>query len=85
MLIFDEATSSFDSISERFVKETLCALAAQGKTIIVIAHRLSTIKDADRIVVIDKGEVPESGTHSELITQNGVFQRFWQVQTSVTE
>ena len=85
VLIFDEATSSLDSISERFVKETLRALAAQGKTIIVIAHRLSTIKDADRIVVIDKGQVSESGTYSELITLNGVFQRLWQAQTNVTE
>lgn len=83
VLIFDEATSSLDSISERFVKETLHALAAQGKTIIVIAHRLSTIKDADRIVVIDKGEVAECGTHSELIAQNGVFQRLWHVQNNV--
>ena len=83
VLIFDEATSSLDSISERFVKETLHALAAQGKTIIVIAHRLSTIKDADRIVVIDKGEVAECGTHSELIAQNGVFQRLWHAQANV--
>ena len=85
VLIFDEATSSLDSISERFVKETLHALAAQGKTIIVIAHRLSTIKDADRIVVIDKGEVAECGTHSELIAQNGVFQRLWHAQTHVID
>ena len=83
VLIFDEATSSLDSISECFVKQTLHALAAQGKTIIVIAHRLSTIKDADRIVVIDKGEVAECGTHSELIAQNGVFQRLWHVQNNV--
>ena len=85
VLIFDEATSSLDSISERFVKQTLHALAAQGKTIIVIAHRLSTIKDADRIVVIDKGEVAECGTHSELIAQNGVFQRLWHAQTHVID
>lgn len=85
VLIFDEATSSLDSISERFVKQTLHALAAQGKTIIVIAHRLSTIKDADRIVVIDKGEVAESGTHSELIAQNGVFQRLWHAQNNVID
>jgi putative bacteriocin ABC transporter, permease/ATP-binding protein len=85
VLIFDEATSSLDSISERFVKQTLRALAAQGKTIIVIAHRLSTIKDADRIVVIDKGEVAESGTHSELIAQNDVFQRLWHAQNNIID
>ena len=85
ILIFDEATSSHDSISERFVKETLRTLASQGKTIIVIAHRLSTIKDADRIVVIDKGEVAESGTHCELIAQNGAFKRLWHAQNNVIE
>ena len=57
ILIFDEATSSLDSISERYVKQTLDALARKGKTIIVIAHRLSTVKNADKIVVIDKGQV----------------------------
>ena len=49
------------------------------------ADYISTIKDADRIVVIDKGQVSESGTYSELITLNGVFQRLWQAQTNVTE
>ena len=82
VLIFDEATSSLDSISEHFVKEVLRTLAKEGKTIIIIAHRLSTIKDADRIVVIDKGEVAECGTHSELIVQNGIFQRLWHAQTN---
>lgn len=85
VLIFDEATSSLDSISEHFVKEVLRTLAKEGKTIIIIAHRLSTIKDADRIVVIDKGEVAECGTHSELIVQNGVFQRLWHAQTNIID
>lgn len=85
ILIFDEATSSLDSISERFVKQTLNTLAAKGKTIIVIAHRLSTIKDANMIVVIDKGMVAESGTHGELIAQNGVFQRLWREQFNVID
>lgn len=85
VLIFDEATSSLDSISEHFVKEVLRTLAKEGKTIIIIAHRLSTIKDADRIVVIDKGEVAECGTHSELIVQNGIFQRLWHAQTNIID
>ncbi|EFC74722.1 ABC transporter, ATP-binding protein [Segatella buccae D17] len=85
ILIFDEATSSLDSISERFVKQALNTLAAKGKTIIVIAHRLSTIKDANMIVVIDKGMVAESGTHGELIAQNGVFQRLWREQFNVID
>lgn len=80
ILIFDEATSSLDSISEQFVKQTLKDLADAGKTIIVIAHRLSTIKDADMIVVIDNGTVAECGTHRELISKNGVFAHLWHEQ-----
>lgn len=77
ILIFDEATSSLDSISERYVKQTLDALAQRGKTIIVIAHRLSTVKNADRIVVIDKGQVVETGTHEELFDSGGMYCRLW--------
>lgn len=80
ILIFDEATSSLDSISERYVKQTLDALAKKGKTIIVIAHRLSTVKSADKIVVIDKGEVVETGTHRELFNSGGIYNRLWNEQ-----
>ena len=80
ILIFDEATSSLDSISERYVKQTLDALAKRGKTIIVIAHRLSTVKDADTIVVIDKGMVVETGTHRELCNTEGMYRRLWNEQ-----
>ena len=80
ILIFDEATSSLDSISERYVKQTLDALARKGKTIIVIAHRLSTVKNADKIVVIDKGQVIEAGTHEELFNSNGMYHRLWKEQ-----
>jgi len=83
ILIFDEATSSLDSISERYVKKTLDALADQGKTIIVIAHRLSTVKNADRIVVLDKGKVVETGTHHELRELGGVYYRLWNEQVEV--
>lgn len=85
ILIFDEATSSLDSISERYVKETLNALAQQGKTIIVIAHRLSTVKNADTIVVIDKGQVTETGTHSELYNNGGMYSRLWNEQFEMLE
>ena len=80
ILIFDEATSSLDSISKRYVKQTLDALARKGKTIIVIAHRLSTVKNADKIVVIDKGQVVEAGTHEELLAKKGAYEKLYNSQ-----
>jgi len=80
ILIFDEATSSLDSISEKFVKQTLNDLAKQGKTIIIIAHRLSTVKNADRIIVIDGGTIAETGTHSQLIEKEGKYCKLWKEQ-----
>lgn len=80
ILIFDEATSSLDSISEKHVKQTLDALAKRGKTVIVIAHRLSTVKNADMIVVLDKGQVAETGTHKELFNSGGIYSRLWNEQ-----
>ncbi|NDV57538.1 peptidase domain-containing ABC transporter [Bacteroides sp. 519] len=77
ILIFDEATSSLDSISEKFVKQTLNTLAKQGKTIIVIAHRLSTVKNADSIVVLEEGKVSEIGTHNELCKSGGMYSKLW--------
>lgn len=79
ILIFDEATSSLDSHSEKHVKECLCAFASTGKTVIVIAHRLSTIQDADRIVVLHQGTVAEAGNHQELYELKGEYYRLWQV------
>lgn len=80
ILIFDEATSSLDSISERYVKQTLKTLAKAGKTIIIIAHRLSTIKNADSIVVLKEGSVTESGTHEELSKSDGIYSKLWNEQ-----
>lgn len=80
ILILDEATSSLDSESERLVQEALDKLMV-GRTSIVIAHRLSTIKNADKIVVLHKGEVTESGTHKELITnENGLYYKLSKMQ-----
>ncbi|MEH6822365.1 MAG: lipid A export permease/ATP-binding protein MsbA [Motiliproteus sp.] len=77
LLILDEATSALDNESERQVQaalETLC----QGRTTIIIAHRLSTIEHADRILVMDKGEVKEMGSHQQLLAKNGIYRQLYQ-------
>jgi len=91
ILILDEATSSLDSESEQLVQEALENLM-KGRTSFVIAHRLSTIRNADKIVVIDKGTVLETGTHQQLMTSNGLYRKlnemqfeFGSVTTSPTE
>lgn len=79
ILILDEATSSLDSESEQLVQEALDNLM-KGRTSFVIAHRLSTIRNADKIVVIDKGMVSEMGTHAELMSNNGLYRKLNELQ-----
>jgi subfamily B ATP-binding cassette protein MsbA len=76
ILILDEATSSLDNESERLVQQALERLMA-GRTTLVIAHRLSTIQHADQILVLDAGEIVESGTHAELLAVNGLYHRLY--------
>ncbi|HEY4150715.1 MAG TPA: ABC transporter transmembrane domain-containing protein [Chitinophagaceae bacterium] len=79
ILILDEATSSLDSESEQLVQDALDNLM-KGRTSFVIAHRLSTIRSADKIVVIDKGTLAESGTHQELMNHNGLYRKLNDMQ-----
>ncbi len=79
ILILDEATSQLDSESEALVARALSNLMA-GRTTLVIAHRLSTVRRADRILVLERGRLVESGTHAELLTRNGLYRRLHDMQ-----
>ena len=79
ILILDEATSALDTESEHLVQEALNRLMV-GRTSLVIAHRLSTIKNADRILVLEKGCLAEDGTHEELMKKNGLYAHLYQIQ-----
>jgi len=79
ILVLDEATSSLDSESEKLVQDALHNLM-EHRTSFVIAHRLSTIKHANRIIVLDKGEIVESGTHESLLASSGLYQKYYEMQ-----
>ncbi len=79
ILVFDEATSALDLHSERLIQEVIMNLKSQ-KTVLIIAHRLSTITHADKIVVIDKGEIIEIGSHKELMEKEGAYYKLYKIQ-----
>ena len=80
ILVLDEATSAVDNETEAAIQRSL-AHVTKGRTSVVIAHRLSTVRDANRIWVLEDGHVIESGTHDELVKNNGLYAALWRVQT----
>lgn len=81
IILFDEVTSSLDTLAEKYVKQVIKQLASESKTIVIIAHRLSTVHDADTIVTLSHGKIVEIGTHVELLAKGGVYSRLWNEQT----
>jgi ATP-binding cassette subfamily B multidrug efflux pump len=79
VLILDEATSSIDSESEELIKHATNVLT-KNRTSIIVAHRLSTIQNADKILVVDKGEIVEAGNHNELLNINGFYKKLYDYQ-----
>jgi len=83
ILVLDEATSNIDTEGERMIQEALVRLTAD-RTTIAIAHRLSTLRNADRILVFDRGELAEEGTHEQLLAHEGIYARMVRIQTQLT-
>lgn len=79
ILVLDEATSSIDTETEELIQTAIEKLT-KGRTSILVAHRLSTIRNADKIIVLDKGKLMEQGTHKELLEQNGIYKNLYEIQ-----
>jgi ATP-binding cassette subfamily B protein len=84
VLILDEATSSVDTETEILIQQALERLM-QNRTSLVVAHRLSTIQNADRIIVMHKGEIREEGSHQELLAKEGIYYKLYQLQYASQE
>jgi len=80
ILIFDEATSALDYESERIIQDNLVRIC-KGRTVFIVAHRLSTIRNADTILVLDKGQLVEQGSHNELMARPGIYHHLFAQQS----
>lgn len=80
ILVLDEATSALDSEVEASIQSALSRVM-QGKTVLAIAHRLSTLAEMDRIIVMERGQIVEQGSHSDLLAQDGLYAQFWTRQS----
>jgi ATP-binding cassette subfamily B protein len=81
LLVFDEATSALDSITEQEITSTIRNISnSRDHITVMIAHRLSTIMHADRIYVLEKGDVVETGTHEQLVNEKGLYYAMWRQQ-----
>jgi len=78
-LIFDEATSALDPESEQIIQENLADIA-RGRTLLIVSHRLSMVRNADRILVLDKGEIVGLAPHDVLVHRDGLYKEFWRQQ-----
>ncbi|MDH5939810.1 type I secretion system permease/ATPase [Vibrio splendidus] len=83
LLIFDEATSALDDESQAAIQNNMSTIG-KGRTVIIIAHRLSTVRSCDRIITVEAGQVTSQGNHDELVSQNGIYRRLWQLQKAKT-
>ena len=83
ILVLDEATANIDTETERMITEALKRLM-NGRTTIMVAHRLSTIQHADTIIVMHHGRIHESGNHQELLQQNGIYKKLYELQLADT-
>ena len=81
-MVLDEATSALDTLTEREIKESLNDLA-EKRTTIIIAHRLSTIVEANKILVLNKGNIIEQGTHKQLLRKKGLYADMWSTQQTI--